>query len=215
MTIANGVTSLADQQHIVLEDVSWESYERLLDEVGNRQIRMTYDQGRLEIMSPLAKHERWGAWIGRLIELMCFERSIDVECLGSTTFRSQTRRKGLEPDECYYFKRAAEAREIEGAFDPVIHPVPELAIEIDITSRSIPRQPIYAALGIPEIWRFDGVELQVLHLGARQKYVARARSLSLPFLPVREFAAFVLRKGEKDQLRVLREFRDWSMRLPK
>jgi Uma2 family endonuclease len=215
MTIANGVTSLVDQQHIVLEDVSWESYERLLNEMGNRQIRMTYDQGRLEIMSPLAKHERWGAWIGRLIELMCFERSIDVECLGSTTFRSEASKKGLEPDECYFFKRAAEAREMEGPFDETIHPVPELAIEIDITSRSIPRQPIYAALRVPEIWRFDSKYLQVLHLTAKGKYVERSRSLCLPFLPIVEFAGFVLRKREKDQLRVLREFRDWSMRLPK
>src|SRR5207249_12265077 len=102
-----------DQQHIVLDDVSWEFYERLLEEIGDRHIWMTYDEGTIEIMSPLPKHERWGAWIALLIELMALERAIRVEPLGSTTFRTRRKKKGLEPDKCFYVQRAAEADDIE------------------------------------------------------------------------------------------------------
>ena len=213
MTVANGI-NLSSYQHLVLHDVSWEFYEQLLREVGDRHIQITYDDGSLEIMSPLPEHERWGAWIARLIELMCLERSIDCECLGSTTFRDAAKRKGLEPDECYYFINAARAREMEEQFDPDVDPVPELALEIDITNRSVAREPIYAALGVPEIWRFNGSALQVRQLSSRRKYMVRSRSRTFPFLPLAEFSTFVLRMSERNQLRVLREFRTWVTSLP-
>jgi Uma2 family endonuclease len=208
MVLTNSELSIAEAQHIVLDDVSWEFYEHLLREVGNRPIRITYDQGSLEIMSPLPMHEHWGSWIARLIELMCFERDIVVRSYGSTTFRSRPKKKGFEPDKCFYIKNADAVRNIEGPFNPAKHPPPDLAIEIDITSRSIEREPIYAALGVRELWRFDGERLAVLHL-MREKYVVRSRSRAFPFLPMGQFEAFVLRLPDKNQLLVLREFRDW------
>src|ERR1700733_14769167 len=118
--------SLDAQQHIVLEDMSWDFYEHLIEEIGDRHIRVTYDEGRLEIMSPLLKHELYGEWIGRLIELVCLDRSIAVASAGSATFSMRLKRKGLEPDKCFYFGDAGAAQTIEGKFDPAIHPVPEL-----------------------------------------------------------------------------------------
>jgi Uma2 family endonuclease len=212
MILQTSKVPLEQQQHIVLEDVSWGFYERLLEEIGDRHIRVTYDDGRIEIMSPLPKHDRWGRWIGRLIELLCFELRIRCENLGSTTFRSSLKKKGLEPDECFYIQHAAEADDIEEEFDAAIHPPPDLAIEIDITRRSIPRQPIYAALGVPEIWRFDSEKLQVLHLSAN-KYVEGNASLALPFLKMSEFEQFVLRRSVKDQLKTLDEFTKWAKSL--
>jgi Uma2 family endonuclease len=214
MTVVNGPIPLSEQQHIVLDDVSWEFYERTLREIGNRAVRVTYDDGSMEIMSPLPKHERCGGWIGRLIELMCLERDIHVESLGSTTFRSALKKKGLEPDECFYVEHAAQAREMEDEFDATIHPPPDLAIEIDITHRSIPRDPIYAALGVKELWRFEAKGLKILHLSATGKYVVRERSIAFPFLPMQDFSRFVLRMRDKDQLKVLREFRQWVRSLP-
>jgi Uma2 family endonuclease len=209
MNVVNGVT-LESQQHILLEDVSWDLYEHLLRELGNRPLRVTYDQGRMEIMSPLPKHERWGQWIARLIELMCLQRSIYVESLGSTTFRERLKLKGLEPDKCFYIQHAEQAREMEDEFDPAIHSPPDLAIEIDITSRSIRREPIYAALAVPELWRFDGNRLSFLHLSPRSgKYVAQTRSKAFPFITVSGFQKFVLRMRDKDQIRTLREFGRW------
>lgn len=215
MTVAQASIpfSLDDVQHIVLEDMSWDFYERLLKEIGDGHTRLTYDNGRLEIMSPLLKHELYGEWIGRLIELICLDRSISVASVGSTTFQMRRKRKGLEPDKCFYFRHASAARRIEGKFNPAIHPAPELAVEIDITRRSVPKEPIYAALGVPELWRFDGQALHVLHR-SKGKYVARKRSLALPFLQIEEFSKFVLRIKDPDQIRVLREFRDWVKTLP-
>src|SRR5207302_1485169 len=102
MAIAVPPNVRSDGQHLVLRDVSWDLYEHMLQELGDTHLRMTYDNGTLEMMSPLPKHERWGSWIGRLIELMCLERSIEIECLGSTTFANKAKKKGFEPDKCYY-----------------------------------------------------------------------------------------------------------------
>ena len=92
------------QQHVVLHDVSWDLYQHLLAEVGDGALRMTFDNGSLEIMSPLPKHELWKKRIGRMIEIVSLELDIPMESLGSTTFARQDLQKGLEPDECYYIQ---------------------------------------------------------------------------------------------------------------
>jgi len=192
----------------VLNGVSWGFYEMLLEELENRPIRVTYDDGWMEIMSPLPKHERWKTRIGRMIEILSLELRIPVETLGSTTFKREDRKKGLEPDECYYIQNEAAVRD-KDELDLGIDPPPDLAVEVDITRRSIPRQPIYAALAVPELWRFEGKRLLVLHLGPDSKYHASGNSLAFPFLPMRQFEAFLLRLSDEQQLDVLCEFRDW------
>jgi len=214
MTIADTPVAFAYAQHLVLDDVSWELYDHLIQELDGRQIRMTFDNGRLEIMSPLPKHERWGSWIGRLIELMCLERSLQVECLGSTTFRNKAKQMGFEPDDCFYIQHAERAMKMEEAFDPDIDPPPDLSIEIDITSRSIDREPIFAAFGVQELWRFDGTQLTVLHLSEEGKYVEQNHSPAFPFLDISGFAGHVARKNQPDQVRTLNEFRAWVRSLP-
>jgi Uma2 family endonuclease len=205
---------LSDQQHLVLDDVSWEFYEQLLREIGDRAIRVTYDNGWMEIMSPLPKHERWKTRIGRMIEILSLELRVPVETLGSTTFKREDRKKGLEPDECYYVQNEAAVRD-KDELDLTIDPAPDLAVEVDITRRSIPRQPIYAALGMPELWRFEGKRLLVLHLAPDGKYHAAEASVAFPFLPMKQFEAFVLRLKDEEQIRVLCEFRDWVHTLPR
>ena len=197
------------QQHIVLDDVSWDLYERLLEEVGNRPIRMTYDDGRLEIMSPLPKHDRWSRRIGLMIHLACLELNIPMVPLGSTTFRDAAKRKGLEPDECFYVEHAKAAMKMDEAFDPAVDPPPDLAVEVDITRRSVAREPIYAALGVPELWRFDGTRLTVLVPGARGRYEPRSSSVSFPFLPIAELEGFLSRLRNENDTSVMRDFQQW------
>jgi Uma2 family endonuclease len=212
MTLAAPI-SLVDQQHIVLDDVSWDFYERLLKEVGDRPIRITYDSGSVEIMAPLSIHERWKWLVGQLIEMMCFERGIRIAAGGSTTFKRRAKKKGLEPDECYYVQQVnavLTVSDLRSSKDPS----PDLAIEIDITRRSIDREPIYAALGVPELWRFDGNRLHVLHLGKTGRYSERKSSQAFPFLPMDRFNLFLQRFESEDPHLVLSEFRDWVVRLP-
>src|SRR5437667_1445017 len=106
MTTAASIP-LAEQQHIVLWDVSWGFYERLLEEIGDRPIRVTFDEGSIEIMSPLPKHEWAKRAIGSLVEEMTIEVGLPLTRFGSTTFRREDKQKGLEPDECYYIANAS------------------------------------------------------------------------------------------------------------
>lgn len=213
MTVANRPIPLADQQHLVLDPVSWDFYERLLDEIGDRPIRVTFDEGSIEIMSPLAEHEQVRRAIGTFIQIIGMERNIPMSCYGSTTFRREEKQKGFEPDDCFYLANASRVRGMK-EFDPDVHPPPDLAIEVDITRRSIPRQPIYAALGVPELWRYDGQRIHVLRLSQTGQYEEVESSPSFPFLPMGELENFVKRMENEEQTAVLRSFRDWVGTLP-
>jgi Uma2 family endonuclease len=201
------ITSLDDVQHFVLEDASWELYEKLLRDIGDRPIRVTYDEGRMEIMSPLPEHERPKKLIAQMIEMLSFERGTPKASFGSTTFRRKEKAKGLEPDECYYFKDEAKMRGRKRV-DLSKDPPPELVVEIDVTSRSVPREGIYAALGVPEIWRFDGDRMQCLHL-IGGKYAVRKMSVAFPFLEPALLLRFIEQLGHEDENAILRAFRNW------
>ena len=198
---------LDDIQHIVLEDATWELYEQLLREIGDRPIRINYDQGRLEMMSPLPEHEEVKGIIGRLIRELTVSLNIEIKSLGSTTFRRRDKAKGLEPDECYYFKNEKKMRGRK-RLNLRIDPPPELVVEIDITHRSVEREPIYAALGVPEIWRWDGTKLECLEL-ASNVYRLRTRSLVFPFLAPADLTRFIRMRTRTGENAIIRKFRDW------
>ena len=91
-----------EADHVLMEDVSWEFYEELLLQTPHRHLRITYDEGRLELMSPLPRHERIKKLVAVMVAVIAMERIIPMRQLGSTTFRRRKRYKGLEPDECFY-----------------------------------------------------------------------------------------------------------------
>jgi Uma2 family endonuclease len=198
--------SLDGIQHLVLEDASWELYEKLLREVGDRSIRITYDRGRMEIMSPLPEHERPKKFIGRMIEALTLELDIPMASFGSTTLRRREKARGLEPDECYYFRNEEKVRGRK-RMNLKKDPPPELVVEIDVTSRSVPRQPIYAALGVPEIWHYHH-RLQCLHL-VEGKYQVRKMSLAFPFLEPALLQQFIDLRPVRSETAILRQFIAW------
>jgi len=200
--------------HLVLHDVGWGFYEMLLKEIGDQAIRVTFDNGSLELMSPLPEHERWKRMIGRLIELLSLERSIPIASLGSTTFRRKDLAKGLEPAECYYIKHEAWVRGKKKLELPE-SPPPDLVVEIDITHREIEREGIYAALGVPEIWRFDGERLTGLVLGRGGKYEVAEKSEAFPFLLLADLERFLAMVDETDETSVMRVFQEWVRGLGK
>src|SRR5947209_11200471 len=154
------------EQRVVLYDVSWATYEHLLaDHLDCSSPHFTYDRGTLEIMSPSLDHEETNRSIATLIEVLAEEWEIDLRNLGSTTFKRKDLKCGFEPDSCFYIQNVESVRG-KRKIDLVTDPPPDLVIEIDITSGSIHKLPIYAALGIPEVWRYTGKRLVILALAA-------------------------------------------------
>ena len=196
------------EQRLVLEGVSWGTYGRLVVELERGGTRLAYDQGRLEIMSPSFLHEVRKRQLGRMIEILAEELDLEIVGGGSTTFRREDARRGLEPDECYWLAQAlqiAQHTQIDLATDPP----PDLAIEVDLTSNSLNKQPIYASLGVPEVWRYDGRRLAVLQLAAPGVYAAAEVSLSFPSVPVSGLAQFLALHQAVSERQWTREFRAW------
>ena len=159
-------------------------------------------------MSPGIRHEFDKGRFGRLIEALTEELDIEVVSSRSMTLRREELLKGLEPDESYYKRNESKVRDRD-ELDPEVDPPPDLAIEIDITSTSVDRQGIYAALGVPEFWRFDGVSLRVFRRDAAGTYEQVERSPNFPHLPLDEFTAYHKPRPGEGQTAWVERFRAW------
>ncbi len=201
---------LEDDEHLFLDGVSWGFYEHLLRETRHRRLRITFDSGMLEITSRIFGHEAAKSFIGQMISTLSFLTNCPMASGGSPTFRRRDKQKGLEPDECYFFNAHTKVRRIK-RWNPKFHPPPDLAVEIDIFSRSIDREPIYAALAVPELWHYDGARIRCLHL-IGDRYSVRKRSKFFPFLEVSHLSQFMDRVEDADHTTVIREFISWVKR---
>ncbi|MEN3331560.1 MAG: hypothetical protein V7641_925 [Blastocatellia bacterium] len=197
------------EQYVVLYDVSWATYEHLLgDHLDCSSPRFTYDGGTLEIMSPSSRHEKTNRSIATLVEVLAEEWEIDLMNLGSTTFKREDFKRGFEPDSCFYFQNAERIRG-KDEIDLHIDPPPDLVIEIDITSGSIHKLPIYAALGIPEVWRYVGNRLVILVL-AGGSYVEVEESRALPELTGAIIARFIEDSLTLKRPAWMKSIREWA-----
>lgn len=166
-------------ERVILHDISWETYEKILaehKEISNP--RFAYCDGELEIMTLGYQHETLKTRLSELITEIARVLEIDYETSGSTTFRKEKKRKGFEGDATFYFKNADVIRgkkEIDLNFDPP----PELVVEVDITHGSLSKFPIFSALGIEELWRFDGNNVIFYRL-ENADYKQIAESVCLP-----------------------------------
>jgi Uma2 family endonuclease len=201
-------TVVCGNAQVVLPEVSWETYESLLKDLADcASPRLTYDRGVLEIMSPTADHERFNRTLNLIVEIVATELDIHIEVLGSTTFKRQDVESGFEPDSCFYVANAERVRgksRVELSTDPP----PDLVVEIDITSSSIPRMPLYARLGVPEVWQYDGRSLRISKLEGVE-YVSADRSLTLPILTARVLGDFLAKSQEWNRPRLARAIREW------
>jgi Uma2 family endonuclease len=196
------------ENRTLLTGIRWQTYqELLLDLSENPSKRLTYDQGLLEIMTPLPEHEVSKRLLGRLVESTTEELGLEIYSLGSTTWRREDLQKGLEPDECYYITQEAQVRG-KTTFDLYADPAPDLAIEIDLTSSSLNRLGIYAALGVREIWRYDGQDLKIYVLGEGE-YQQQEQSSVLPVLSRSDVLLFLNKKSTLGENALIREFRQW------
>jgi Uma2 family endonuclease len=193
---------------LVLSGISWETYQALVRELESQPgKRLIYDNGSLEIAMPLPPHERYKRWIGRFIETVTEELEVEICSLGSSTWTRRDLAKGIEADECYYVQNESLIRG-RVSIDLTTDPPPDLAIEIDITSLSIPRLPIYQALGVPEVWRFDGGTVIFLALN-NGVYEEIDQSIAIPIVTptiLQDWLTQATTMGESSWARAIRRW---------
>ncbi|MEM6252182.1 MAG: Uma2 family endonuclease [Cyanobacteria bacterium P01_D01_bin.156] len=197
------------EQRVNLSGITWDTYQRIKAELDNRNLRLTYHRGVLEIMAPSPEHKYFKKVMGRFVETLAEEFVVTLYPLGSTTLEREDLESGSEPDECFYLT-VSKVTAVRGKkrIDLTQDPAPDLVVEVDITSRSRQREQVYGALKIPEIWRFNGqsLTLMVLQDGA---YVRVERSLAFPQIEAQAVETFLQRAMETDYLELVREFREW------
>ncbi len=192
----------------IIHNVSWEEFENILAEMGdNRSSRVAYDRGRLEIMAPLPEHEGYKEIIGDLIKDLAEELNLDYRSFGSTRWKRQKELAGVEPDNCFYIQNESLVRG-RLTIDLEQDPPPDLVLEIDITSKSIDRMPIYARLGVPELWRYDKKILRIYQL-QNGKYNETDTSLAFGTFPVKQIPSFIEQNITASTRKLRQSFRTW------
>jgi Uma2 family endonuclease len=194
---------------VMLQGITWQTYQSLVQELESQPAkRLTYDSGMLEIFMPLPPHETYKRLLGRLVEIVTEEMNLEIRSLSASTWSRKDLLKGVEADECYYIQNKAAVRG-KMKIDLAIDPPPDLAIEIDISSPSLPRLPIYAALGVPEVWQFDGESVRLLKLVAGE-YVAQNQSQALPMVTVEAVEKLLTQAQEMGETSWVKAVRQWA-----
>jgi Uma2 family endonuclease len=205
------------EQRTVLQNVSWDTYERLLcDHLDASTPHFNFDRGVLEIMSPSSEHEEYKQALTLLVETLADGLGMDIRNLGSTTFKRSDLERGFEADACFYVQSAAR---IEGKahIDPVVDPAPDLVIEVAITTPALNKLPLYAGFRVPEVWRFDGERLTILRLQDLQpqgaEYIEYQKSGVFANVSAKDLSRLAGRSLSLRRTEWLREVRSWMRSL--
>ena len=197
------------QPRVILRDISWRTYGDLLTDLRDRSApRLTFDRGVLEIMRPSREHEQYNTAIALLVSTVAEELETDVLNLGSTTYKRSDLMRGFEPDSSFYIQNL---RSVLGknTLDLTVDPPPDLVIEVDITSESLDKLPVFAAaLSVPEVWRYDGRRLHILLL-AGGSYHESDSSVVLPPLTARIASEFIAESSALGSTAWLKKLRHW------
>ena len=189
--------------------MSWDTYERLLDERGDSRVpRLAYDRGELEIMSPPLEHESVAYFSALLVAVLAEEMGVNAYGVGSTTYNRGDLGRGFEPDASFYIRNEARIRG-KRRIDLEVDPPPDLVIEVDITSPSLDKFPIYARLGVHEVWRYDGARTTIFAL-EEGEYVEAGESVALPPLTSDVLTRFVQESTSLGSTDWLRRVREWA-----
>ena len=144
--------------------------------------------------------------MGRLLEALSEELDKPIAGFGSMTCKRRDKRRGFEPDECYWVANEPLVRG-KDRIDFRIDPPPDLSMEIDVTSSSVGRMGIYGALRIPEVWRFGGVDLAFNGLQPNGQYAVIASSLAFPGFTPADLLPFLAMRDHEHENSIIRCFR--------
>ena len=197
---------LIGEKRVVLRNITWDGYQQLLKIVGDkRSARLTFDRGTLEITKPLEEHEFSGRLIERLIIILAVELGLKIKTMGSTTLDRSDLNRGAEPDNAYYIQNQplVAGRTVDLATDPA----PDLVVEVDITHTDINKPALYASMGVPEFWRYNGREWRIYKL-ENSEYLEVSVSPTFPILPKEKLYEF-LASAQLDEVEAEVDFRNW------
>jgi Uma2 family endonuclease len=195
-------------EHLVLPQVSWDTFERLIDEKGKARLRVSYLDGQVEFMRTELGHHNLVQGIERLAFVAALERRVPIRSGGSATLKQPACRLCIEPDACFWIKTEATMRSSK-QWIARTDPPPDLAIEVDVPYACLDRMRIFAALRVTEVWRFDGDRLEVHLLNASGRYRKQTRSTAFPWLPMNVLDRFVKKLGSADEVALIQEFIEW------
>ena len=178
--VAEAPVATLSEQRVILDHISWSTYESLLaDYLDSSAVRFAYDQGVLEIVCPSTPHEEDNRTLAQVVELVADERGFDVRNVGSMTYKRDDLQRGFEPDSSFYIQHAELLRSA-GQIDLTIDPPPDLIIEIEVSRTAFDKLPMYARIGVPEIWRGDGERVTIHSLQPNATYLEVSASVALP-----------------------------------
>jgi Uma2 family endonuclease len=199
---------VSPDRRITLRGISWETYLRLVEEIGNQHVLKAYNRGVLELMSPGPIHEKYKKRLAILVEVVTEELEIPRFSLASMTWNRPEAERGLEADECYLLTAEKVAVSEHGSAKAEDYPAPDLAIEVDMRRSAVDRPEIYATLGVPEVWRFDDEALRINRLRDDGTYEEVTESLFLPVTPA-EVVHWVVNVKVANETVWARQLRQW------
>ena len=207
------VSRLSSDTVVIWHGVTWEDYEELLEQVGEASgLRISYNDGTLKVMTLSHEHEKYVRFIDRLVSTLSLRLKINILFFGSATMKKRQKRKGNEPDACFYVQTA-------GVIGNRIHlsmevdPPPDVAVEVDVHHDSQDKYSIYAAFGVPEIWRYDGEEMKI-YLLEDGRYVESPTGSALPMLTAGILTEYLARLREEGEFNTILAFDAWLQSLP-
>jgi Uma2 family endonuclease len=192
----------------LLKNISWQTFKTMLAEMGvERNSRFAYDKGIVEIMTPLMLHENSNRLIEGYILVLCEEFGLEVKSTGSLTLTRDDLEKGGEPDSSYYIQNESLVRDKEN-IDLVKDPPPDLVLEVEYSRPKIDKLSLYASMGIPEFWRYNGTVLRIYILSGSQYSEVELSPTFVP-VPVKDIPRFIQESKKIGQLAAKSAFRTW------
>ncbi|MGB3300831.1 MAG: Uma2 family endonuclease [Phormidesmis sp.] len=203
-TLPTGET--AGEKRVTLHNLSWSQYQQLLKALPEtRAAHLTYALGALEISMPLEDHEQASELIGLFIRILVFELGLKLKSMRSTTLAREDLNRGAEPDNAYYIQNQPKVagRNVDLERDPP----PDLVVEVDITHTDIDKNALYAAMGVPELWRFNGRSWRIYQLQG-DAYAEVGLSPTFPMVEKADLYSF-LAAAKQDEISAEARFRNW------
>jgi Uma2 family endonuclease len=196
------------EQRVILQNISWQTFKTMLAEMGNnRNSRLAYDNGIVEIMTPLMPHENSNRLIEVFVGVLCEELGLEIKRAGSLTMTRDDLERGAEPDSSYYIQNESLVRDKEH-IDLTTDPPPDLVLEVEYSRSKIDKFRLYASMGVPEFWRYNGTVLRVYRL-ENGEYKECSTSPTFTPVSVAEIPRFIQESRKVGEIACTRAFRAW------